>query len=170
MAASRSIARCLHGSARPCRAGAFAAVLRAPAVFHGAHAQRRRYPGVPLRQTTQRAGNRQARRKGKRPEIDANGVDRVHCGLGATAAHPPASLVWCAGSDTAVVAMAQAAPAQATPAQPAQIGTGVGVSIQPVQPKRSPAHYPWAVLLARIYEVFPMLWEDGRGEHMDDGA
>jgi hypothetical protein len=27
---------------------------------------------------------------------------------------------------------------------------------QPVQPKR-PAHYLWAVLIARIYEVFPLL-------------
>ena len=31
--------------------------------------------------------------------------------------------------------------------------------IQPetVPPKRSPAHYLWAVLIARIYEVFPLL-------------
>jgi hypothetical protein len=28
---------------------------------------------------------------------------------------------------------------------------------EPVQPKRSPAHYLWAVLIARIYEVFPLL-------------
>ena len=28
--------------------------------------------------------------------------------------------------------------------------------IEPVQPKRS-AHYLWAVLMARIYEVFPLL-------------
>jgi hypothetical protein len=26
-----------------------------------------------------------------------------------------------------------------------------------VQPKRSPAHYLWAVLIARIYEVFPLV-------------
>ena len=28
---------------------------------------------------------------------------------------------------------------------------------EPVPPKRSPAHYLWAVLIARIYEVFPLL-------------
>jgi hypothetical protein len=28
---------------------------------------------------------------------------------------------------------------------------------EPVQPKRTPAHYLWAVLIARIYEVFPLL-------------
>jgi hypothetical protein len=26
-----------------------------------------------------------------------------------------------------------------------------------VQPKRAPAHYRWAVLIARIYKVFPLL-------------
>ena len=59
----------------------------------------------------------------------------------------------------AVVAMAVAAPAQATPSQPAQTGTGVpGVVPQgnAVPPKR-PAYYRWAVLIARIYEVFPLL-------------
>jgi hypothetical protein len=28
---------------------------------------------------------------------------------------------------------------------------------EPVPPKRAPAHYLWAVLIARIYEVFPLL-------------
>ena len=28
---------------------------------------------------------------------------------------------------------------------------------EPVPPKRSPSHYLWAVLIARIYEVFPLL-------------
>ena len=27
----------------------------------------------------------------------------------------------------------------------------------PLPPKRSPAHYLWAALIARIYEVFPLL-------------
>lgn len=56
-----------------------------------------------------------------------------------------------------------------THAQPAQTGTGVGVpgvvqqgnaalmTPELVTPKRSPAHYLWAVLIARIYEVFPLL-------------
>jgi hypothetical protein len=62
----------------------------------------------------------------------------------------------------AVVAMAVAAPAQAIPSQPTQAGTGTGVpgvvpQVNSVPPKRSPAHYLWAVLIARIYEVFPLL-------------
>ena len=28
---------------------------------------------------------------------------------------------------------------------------------EPVAPKRSPAHYLWAVLIARVYEVFRLL-------------
>ena len=31
------------------------------------------------------------------------------------------------------------------------------LSQRDMPPKRSPAHYPWAVLIARIYEVFPLL-------------
>ena len=67
-------------------------------------------------------------------------------------------------------AVAMAAPSQATPAQPAQTGTGVGVpgvvpqgnavpsTLEPAAPpKQSKAHYLWAVLIARIYEVFPLL-------------
>ena len=62
----------------------------------------------------------------------------------------------------AVTAMAQAAPAQATPAHPAPTDTGEGApgvvpvgnagqpQTEPVAPKRSPAHYLWAVLIARI--------------------
>ena len=56
----------------------------------------------------------------------------------------------------AVVAMATVA--QAIPAQPAQAGTPTPpLTPEPVPPKRSPAHYLWAVLIARIYEVFPLL-------------
>jgi hypothetical protein len=66
-------------------------------------------------------------------------------------------------------AVALAAPAQQATAQPAQTDTGVGVTgvapvgnaaptqPEPVPPKRSPAHYLWAVLIARIYEVFPLV-------------
>jgi hypothetical protein len=71
-------------------------------------------------------------------------------------------------------AVAMAAPTQpvAVQAEPAQTGTGTGdgrpglVSLgnarpptpEPAaSPKRSPAHYLWAVLIARIYEVFPLL-------------
>jgi hypothetical protein len=79
----------------------------------------------------------------------------------------------------AVVALAQDAAVQAPqPAQPVEAraepaSTGVGAGalgagnplptqtepaqpVPPTQPKR-PAHYLWAVLIARIYEVFPLL-------------
>jgi Putative transposase len=79
----------------------------------------------------------------------------------------------------AVTAMTQRTSLQALPtvqvqvqvqAEPVNTGVGVGVGAlgagnplpiqagpaQPVQPKR-PAHYLWAVLIARIYEVFPLL-------------
>jgi hypothetical protein len=64
---------------------------------------------------------------------------------------------------------AMAALAQAMPAQPAQTGANQGApgvvpagnaldcAAQPEPPKRAPAHYLWAVLIARIYEVFPLL-------------
>ena len=65
--------------------------------------------------------------------------------------------------------MALAAPAQPTAAQAQSATTGEGVPAlaplgsalaptpEPVPPKRSPAHYLWAVLIATIYEVFPLL-------------
>jgi hypothetical protein len=69
---------------------------------------------------------------------------------------------------TAVTALAQAAASQPTkvPPEPANAGDGVpGFSpgnavptqIEAARPKRSAAHYLWAVLIARIYEVFPLL-------------
>jgi len=36
-------------------------------------------------------------------------------------------------------------------------GSAVSPKPEPVSPKRAPAHYLWAVLIARIYEVFPLL-------------
>jgi hypothetical protein len=36
-------------------------------------------------------------------------------------------------------------------------GSCTDVQPVPVPPKRSPVHYLWAVLIARIYEVFPLL-------------
>jgi len=73
----------------------------------------------------------------------------------------------------AVTALAQGTAVQPAPpalvrAEPASTGAGVGAleagnplptqaePAQPVPPKH-PAHYLWAVLLARIYEVFPLL-------------
>ena len=65
---------------------------------------------------------------------------------------------------------ALAASVQQAAAEPAQTSAGVGVPgvvvagnaapaiPEPVAPpKRSPAHYLWAMLIARIYEVFPLL-------------
>lgn len=68
-----------------------------------------------------------------------------------------------------MTAMALAVPAQQATAQAETATTGEGVpglaplgnavptQPEPVPPKRSPAHYLWAVLIARIYEVFPLL-------------
>ena len=70
-----------------------------------------------------------------------------------------------------------AAVALATPAQPAKqvvvqadpaitgegapavvpLGPAIPPTPEPATPKRSKAHYLWAVLIARIYEVFPLL-------------
>ena len=59
--------------------------------------------------------------------------------------------------------MVQPAQVQAEPVSSGVGAPGVGnapptqaVPAQPVQPKR-PAHYLWAVLIARIYEVLPLL-------------
>jgi hypothetical protein len=68
----------------------------------------------------------------------------------------------------AVTALAQAAPSQPSTerAEPATTGEGAhGVALlgnaippppEPAPPKRSPAHYLWAVLIVRIYDVFPL--------------
>jgi hypothetical protein len=37
------------------------------------------------------------------------------------------------------------------------LGHAIPPTPEPATPKRSPAHYLWAVLIARIYEVFPLL-------------
>ena len=59
--------------------------------------------------------------------------------------------------------MVQPAQVQAEPVSSGVGAPGAGnaaptqaVPAQPVQPKR-PAHYLWAVLIARIYEVLPLL-------------
>jgi len=69
----------------------------------------------------------------------------------------------------AVVSLAQGAVVQAAQVQAEPASSGVGapgagnaaptraVPAQPVQPKR-PAHYLWAVLIARIYELCPFLY------------
>ena len=71
----------------------------------------------------------------------------------------------------AVVSLAQGAVVQAAQVQAEPVSSGVGAPgvsnplptqaepaqpTQPVPPKR-PAHYLWAVLMARIYEVFPLV-------------
>ena len=62
----------------------------------------------------------------------------------------------------AAVALAQPPPRQAEQAnisegEPGVVPLGHAISPTPesAPPKRSPAHYLWAVLIARIYEVFP---------------
>ena len=64
----------------------------------------------------------------------------------------------------AVTALAQPLTRQTEPANMSEGAPGVVVpgnavppTPEPAPPKRSPAHYLWAVLIARIYEVFPLL-------------
>ena len=62
---------------------------------------------------------------------------------------------------TALAAPAQQAPTQTGTGEDAagvaSQGSAVQTQHEPAPPKRSPAHYLWAVLIARIYEVFPLL-------------
>jgi hypothetical protein len=53
----------------------------------------------------------------------------------------------------------QAEPANMSEGAPGVIPLGYAISPtpEPAPAKRSPAHYLWAVLIARIYEVFPLL-------------
>ena len=70
-------------------------------------------------------------------------------------------------SAKAKAALAQPAKQVAVQADPAATGEGapgvvtlghaISPTPEPVPPKRSPAHYLWAVLIARIYEVFSLL-------------
>ena len=59
----------------------------------------------------------------------------------------------------AVTAMAQEAPSQPVkvPAEPATAECDVPTQSEPAPFRRSQAHYLWAVLIARIYKVFPLL-------------
>jgi len=76
----------------------------------------------------------------------------------------PNSPLRCAVTALAQGAAVQPATAQAEPASTGEGALGVvpqGNAVpptpEPAPPKRSPAHYLWAVLIARIYEVFPAL-------------
>jgi hypothetical protein len=75
----------------------------------------------------------------------------------------PNSPLRCAVTAMALPALAQQVTRQAEPIStglgtpaPTLPGNAVMPTPEPVQPKR-PAHYLWAVLIARIYEVFPLL-------------
>ncbi len=69
------------------------------------------------------------------------------------------------------MSLAQGAVVQPAQVQAEPVSSGVGahgagnapstqaVPAQLVQPKR-PAHYLWAVLIARIYEVLALLWDE----------
>jgi hypothetical protein len=75
---------------------------------------------------------------------------------------------------SAVTALVQPAAAQPATAQAAQPGVGVlGVAVpgnaapptpEPAAPPKRPAHYLWAVLIARIYEVLPLLCPNCGGQ------
>ena len=94
-----------------------------------------------------------------------------HRYFGVLAPNSPLRPAVTALAQDAVVQPAQPAkPPPPAQAEPASADTGEGVvalgagdplltqaePTQPVPPKR-PAHYLWAVLIARIYEVFPLL-------------
>ena len=53
----------------------------------------------------------------------------------------------------------QTAPATTGEGSPGVVPLGQAIPLapEPAPPKRAPAHYLWAVLVARIYEVFPLL-------------
>ena len=55
------------------------------------------------------------------------------------------------------MAMVLAAPAQQAAAGVVPQGNAGQTQPDPAPPKRSPVHYLWAVLIARIYEVFPLV-------------
>jgi len=55
------------------------------------------------------------------------------------------------------MAMVLAAPAQQAAAGVVPQGKAGQTQPDPAPPKRSPVHYLWAVLIARIYEVFPLV-------------
>jgi hypothetical protein len=55
-----------------------------------------------------------------------------------------------------VVQTEPAATGEGVPAV-APLGHAIPPTPEPAPPKRAPAHYLWAVLIARIYEVFPLL-------------
>ena len=74
-----------------------------------------------------------------------------------------------------MVAMALAESAQVLPAQigaddgvapPGNATPTQGESAKPVapKPKRSPVQYLWAALIARVYEVFPLLCPKSGGQ------
>ena len=64
----------------------------------------------------------------------------------------------------AVTALAQPPTRQTEPANMSEgapgavpLGRAIPATPEPATPKRSKAHYLWAVLIARIFEVFPLL-------------
>lgn len=91
---------------------------------------------------------------------------RRYFGVLAPNSQHSAAAVARAQSTAVQLAQAQAEPVEpAEPAEPAStgavaddaaLGTGKAQPTQAVQPKR-PAHCLWAVLMARIYEVLPLL-------------
>ena len=76
----------------------------------------------------------------------------------------------CRAAVTAMAAPLQAATAQTEPSTTGEgapsavlLDKALSNTLEPAQPKR-PAHYLWAVLIARIYEVFPLLCTNCGGQ------
>jgi hypothetical protein len=70
-----------------------------------------------------------------------------------------AAVVLAAPAQPAKQVVVQTEPAATGEGAPrvVHLGHAISPTPEPAQPKRSPAHYLWAVLIARIYEVFPLL-------------
>ena len=82
-----------------------------------------------------------------------------HRYFGVLAPNSPLRAAVTALAQPAKQVVVQAEPANMSEGAPgvAPLGHAISPTPEPAPPKRSKAHYLWAVLIARIYEVFPLL-------------
>jgi hypothetical protein len=129
-------------------------------------ARQRSEPGGDRREVNNRAGNQRGARHNEITLTPLELIDRIAALIPPPRAHRHryyGALAPNSSIRAAVTAMAM--PAQPTPiCQAVGVATGTAAPLspaseppEPVPPKRSPAHYLWAALIARIYEVFPLL-------------
>ncbi|OIQ68276.1 putative transposase [mine drainage metagenome] len=92
-----------------------------------------------------------------------------HRYFGVLAPNSPLRAAVTALAAPALPATAQGEPATTGEGAPGVVPLGSALPTQPelanpVPPKRPPAHYLWAVLIARIYEMFPLLCPNCGGQ------